>query len=1177
MISETDVRRLLELLRGYVDVDRCAKCEKTIGVTPTVFVLFPDEALVLYAAGTLLDGDPDAVAFIDWRPHLGRPDAVPHLVRHPDLSSLRANVRQRLNLHPPMLRPLLEAAVRGHDRAYLAVHWRQFRPAVLVALALAVQDGNGLLQPAPVDPDVARRATAARHDLAPLTTPDTAAPEMQHLALHILQLRVWQALCAEWTARTLDENGISSATATTSFQEDLDTYVVGEALMTGVDGPLALLFDDDLAVGSSPYIWRALQAAVTRSVARPNPAAEQWAEYYFAHEVACRLRPAGTRAELESALVSTDFARATVKYQAAWEAVSAQFGLLHSGGPDGQLGARSLREAYDVVHPVAQKAGHPQLAAAVLDSVVGSALDSNASAEDIVAAVLPDDKAGPVGMALALAGRHLDNQLLTRRGKSTDEVARRLLEAFGTGSRADLIGWWANRLNRDRRFTDTERLLDEYPVADDPDLAVAVRARLWGVRAAAHVGGGRSDEAVQLWRRIVTLVECHADELDDADRGLRPWARVNLGIALSEAGSPDEGLTLLEDVAFGADGYGVDAELLALMARTQVRFGRPEEGVQLLADAERLAGASPAAHRYAQQRAQQLTVLGRDAEAIQLLVGATDERPLDDVALLAEAASWANLLTRGAALPASATTRAEQMPSLLVERAERAASIGDITNHLALLRRHAKFTELLGADAGPLWEQLVARRRHHGVDDDPEELISAARTRHDAADLPGMRQLLAVVPAAVAALYGAVPDIELLVREPRALLRPLAELAGRIVADQDPAPSDIRLVAELQRDTVGRARTAHLDRRSAMEKPDDWFGDVGPRIPQDAGPVAVVEWIRTGEQSMRCLLTRIEDGRSESAYLPLAPVDPVMLARRLKFRLKDRTAQTAGSPLDEPRWRDLADSIVSGLSTWARDGDHVVFLHNEVYANLPWHTAVGPRWTVSYAASWTHLLRLLRSKPVSPRRLGICAVSRTGDADGIIEGLRAGGHRAVLAGADAGMDIHRPPPELCDHSELAHLLSTVDVALLLCHGHQPPCGDEIGWIVAHAGELLPADAVAAARAVPHHLFSWRDCLRLSRAPQTVLSAACASASAYGAGLGDRLGLFNALRHGGTTAMVAPGWDILAHDVLPVLDDVTARYLGGEPLGQALRAGCLAATDAAPDWLAWSLALEGDWR
>jgi len=1177
MIPETDVRRLLELLRGYVDVDRCAKCEKTIGVAPTVFVLFPDEALVLYAAGTLLDGDPDAVAFVDWRPQLGRPDVVPHLVRLGDLSSLRASVRRRLNLHPPILRPLLEAASRGGDRAYLAAHWRQFRPAVLVALALAVQDGNGLLRPAPVDPDVARRVAAARHDLAPLTTPDIAAPEMQHLALHILQLRGWQALCAEWTARMFGGKGISRATATTSFQEDLDTYVVGEALITGVDGPLALLFDDDLAVGSSPYVWRALQAAVTRSVARPNPAAGQWAEYYFAHEVACRLRPDGAHAGPEAARVSADFARATVEYQAAWEAVSTQFGLLHSGGPDGQLGARSLREAYDVVHPVAQKAGHPQLAAAVLDSVVGSALDANASAEDIVAAVLPDDKAGPVGLALALAGRHLDNQLLTCRGKSTDEVARRLLEAFGTGSRADVIRWWANRLNRDRRFTDTERLLDEYPVEDDPDLAVAVRARLWGARAAAHVGGGRSDEAVQLWRRIIALVESHADELDDADRGLPPWARVNLGIALSVAGSPDEGLTLLEDVAFGADGYGVDAELLALMARAQVRFGRTEEGVQLLAQAERLAGASPAAHRYAQQRAQQLVVLGRDAEAIRLLVGATDERPHDDVALLAEAASWANLLARGTALPASAATRAEQMPSLLGERAERAASTGDITNHLALLRRHAEITELLGADAVPMWEQLVARRRHHGVGDDPEELIRAARARHDAADLPGMRQLLAVVPAAVAALYGAVPDIELLVREPRALLRPLAELAGRIVADQDPSPSDIRLVAELQRDTVGRARTAYLDRRSATEEPDVWFGDVGPRIPQDAGPVVVIEWIRTGEQSMRCLLTRTEDGRSESAYLPLAPVDPVVLARRLKPKLTGWNAQTAGSPLDEPRWRDLGGSVISGLSTCAHDGDHVVFLHNEVYANLPWHTAVGPRWTVSYAAGWTHLLNLLRSKPASPRRLGICAVPRTSDADGTVEGLRASGHRAVLAGADTGMDIHRPPPELCDRSELAHLLSNVDVALLLCHGYQPLRGEEIGWMVAHAGELPLSDAVSSARAAPDHLFSWRDCLRLPRAPQTVLSAACASASAYGAGLGDRLGLFNALRHGGTTAMIAPAWDVVADYVLPVLDEVTARYLGGAPLGQALRTACMAAASSSPDWLAWSLALEGDWR
>lgn len=1162
IINDTDIGRLRNLLAKDVDNDRCANCPQRLGVVPTVFVLFPDDALVLYAAGTLLAEAPDVVAGLDWRPDLRRPDAVPHLVRHPDLDALRASVRQRLTAHLPTLRPLLEAVVQGNDRQYLAEHWRDYRPAVFAALTLAVRCPGPDLHLDPVEVNDAQRAAIAGHDLAPLVMPDAATPEQQHLALIVLQVRVWQALGGEWTWRTLSDDGEPPVPAAAmSLHDDLETYVVGDALLAC---PLWLLSDEDLSAGLSPYVWRALQAAVARALGEPNPQAEQWAESFFAHEMVCRLSPHGVPARLAAAQLPAGFARATVDYQAAWHAASALYATLQSGGPDGRLGARSLPEAYEIVHAIAEKAGHPQLAAAVLETVLGSALDATAGADEIATAALSHARTGPAA-ALALAGLHLDKQLPTGRAETTDRVAQRLLAVLGLDAEADVIAWWANRLNRDRRFTDTEQVLDEYPVPDDAPISASTRARLWGVRASALTGRGRQDEALQVWRQIVDLLA------DDANRALCQWARVNLGIALASAGSPDQALALFEDIAYGPDGYGSDPELLALMARLHARFGKSERAVDLLADAQRLAGASPAAYRYAQQRAQQLVALGRDGEAIQLLVAvAQHEQPHDAGALLAEAASWAMLLARDTALPAAASARAWQMPALLTERAEHAAASGDVTNHLALLARRAEVAQLLGEAAGPLWEHVVGQRRHHGVPDDPEELVQAARARHDAGDLAGMRQLLGAVPPALASTYGAVPDIELLVREPRSLLRPLAELAGRVVSSDGAGWPDVRLIAELQRDAVGRARTAHLDRGAAAEPSDTWLDDV---VPLDAGALVVVEWIRTGEQSLRCVLTRIDAGQAGSAFLSLAPVDPVELQKQLNRRLAGWNRYRPGDPLDDPGWRELAGSMAAELSTHAQDGDHIVFLHNEVYANLPWHTTIGARWTVSYAAGWTHLLGLLNMPPAPRRRIGICTVPRFHDPSETVEALRATEHRAALAAVEA----LRRPVEQSDRHYLEELMDSVDVALLLCHGYPSQRREEIGLMLAHEGQLPLADAVSAAKVMADHLFSWRDCLRLKRAPRTVLSAACSSARSYGAGLGDRLGLFNALRQAGTTAMVAPAWNVIAIDVLPVLDGVTARYLAGEPLGQALRAACQDAAHALPDWLAWSLALEGDWR
>ena len=94
---------------------------------------------------------------------------------------------------------------------------------------------------------------------------------------------------------------------------------------------------------------------------------------------------------------------------------------------------------------------------------------------------------------------------------------------------------------------------------------------------------------------------------------------------------------------------------------------------------------------------------------------------------------------------------------------------------------------------------------------------------------------------------------------------------------------------------------------------------------------------------------------------------------------------------------------------------------------------------------------------------------------------------------------------------------------------------------------------------------------------SALSAACSTAHTYGAGLGDRLGLAAALRAGGTTALVAPPWDVLGVATLPVLRRAAELHLTGAPLARALRAAAQDAAATGPDWLVWSLALEGDWR
>jgi len=129
------------------------------------------------------------------------------------------------------------------------------------------------------------------------------------------------------------------------------------------------------------------------------------------------------------------------------------------------------------------------------------------------------------------------------------------------------------------------------------------------------------------------------------------------------------------------------------------------------------------------------------------------------------------------------------------------------------------------------------------------------------------------------------------------------------------------------------------------------------------------------------------------------------------------------------------------------------------------------------------------------------------------------------------------------------------------------------------GELPTQHAVAAASASQvRHRYSWRDAQHISRPPAYVLSAACSTGVSLIAGLGERLGLYGALRLRGTRAVVAPAWDTVADDVLIILDDVAARYLAGEgSLARCLRLASEQAGMSLARWRAWPLAIEGDWR
>jgi hypothetical protein len=1072
---EDDYDRLRALLAGALAADPCPACNRRLTTEPAVIVVFREAATVLYTPGTLMT-DPDALAGQHLRPYLP-PGVVPHLIRCPGQDRLCNEVRVRLAERLAPVRQFLEAAVRGEQWPHLADHWAEFPPPVVTAAGLAATCPGG-----PLELGVTGAEAGRAMGLDALLDRSSYGDEEAERAVAALQIRVWQALAADWSA----------GTRTGPLFADLDTYVsVAPVPAAGADLVPEIFADrpGDL------YVLAAVRAAAALAAGIPNPHATTWAELYFGVEIARRRRPDDPH--LRERAVPGSFAAATISQDGAWSAVRQSFHLLDDV---------ATAEAAMIIQSIAEVAGHPGAPAAVLQAEARSRHEPATSAEEVAdrATPLGDETPDPV----VLAGADLE---LARVPGLLDDVAKLLLKRR-PGAETPIRVWWATNALKLGRTDDADRVLG---VVTTDGMDDATHARFLGARAAILAGRGHVDKATGRWREAETWATRAGDVR------LRYWTRVNLAIRLQET-DPDQALEILLDAAYGPDRYGGDHAIFGLMAGLRERRGEIQAAIELLALAERHS-TGEVAERYAARR-----------RILQSGDRKTDGGSPDEAERALRAGDRAEFLR------------------LTLERAVRLHNAGD-------------------PSAAAVWEQLVRQRADYGFPDDPQELAEAAHGRLRAGDPDGMRDLLARLPRALARRYGNAPAN---VAEPRSLMRPLVLTAGLLTEADRVNAADLRLAGELQRDAVGRAMAARRHTAltdGAVEEPV-WFGVPDPAIAA-TGPVAVVEWIQTGDQHLRCLLTRVGGDRGgDGAWWLTQVMDPVPVRVRLLERLDGYGPSRTGDPLDDPDWQAIAGHLVAQLGAYLHEGDHVVFLHHTAVANLPWHTAIRERWTVSYAASWTHLNDIVRRPPAARDRLGLCLVPQAAEDAEALAALTAAHDR--LAALDDGT-VTTGEPAANDAARLTRLLAEQDTVVLLGHGYHSDDQQDVGFMLAADGALPPADLVLRRR--PQHLFLRADAAALRRTAPALFTPACSAARGYGAGLGDRLGLAAAFRHGGTVAMVAPVWKVRAAVTTPILTAAVELYLRGEPLARALRSAASAAAGTGPDWLVWALALDGDWR
>ncbi|MEW2396342.1 CHAT domain-containing protein [Streptomyces sp. NPDC046862] len=1176
LIDETDVDGLRLLLLGALDTAVCQACSEPLGRTASLVTLLPSSGTALYTAGAILAGDRGALAHTDWRALL-RTESAPHVIECPDAVILRDVLLTRLAERLEPVRVVARAVVCGDVAEVLSTDWRAFTPPVFAAAHLALSGDFPELQIGRFQSDDADDAS-----LTPLVAPDRYDQEDRMAALTLVQVAVLDELCREWTDRI---SARQDPPVGVSLESDLRTYAdTGPHRVRLALAAHALLEDQ---AGLSPYVLEAVRASLHAMAERPHPQGRHWADLYFAHELWARTQQPLTRA-VESSRISRERARATIRFEHAWQAASTWLNTAMTGEP-----AELVPLAQPaLLEDIARDAGHPQLMEAISQSAMRSTVTT-------VEAVIDElrDRAGKLVPDALVATARLHAEFLVRQSRTDDleTVGEALCACLGGGiaARARAEAWLAGALNRAHRPARVLARLGAAPQPWEAELASDLKVGLHHERASALEDSGRLAEALSIRLDVLGLLG------ESSSR--RPWALTNLALTQLAFGRPDLALPGFNEAM---SMLGPDPSLLCYMAMAHEALNERAAADVALATAQQVAPPDEARH-YALLRAHRFAMGRRPEEAAELLIAnVTPHRPHspnDARNLVTEAEAWTTLLGRRVVLHQAARERVAVLPALLLDLAERAEVDGQAVLSAAALSGRAGLLEAARTDGShddtvrEAWREAHAIRERHGLNPQGVTLLKLAFAAYLSGDMPEARKRLVQVPAAVAGDIGGVPDITKVVHEPAKLAAPLADLGGLLIdllPDETEGPRsqergapqvewpDFRLVAELQRDAAGR--TAALRQLPTVTMLDEGFSDSA--LAQLASPqqgLVVVEWFYTRRRNAEpqtglcSILTRIDaSGDVLTYFIPQLSIDYSALAKKLRKRLFDWTPRRRGDPLDRPEWRRTEEWILHVLRSVAQPGDHVVVLQHAATADLPWHAAIGPHWSVSYASGWTALQSFLRS-PEPPRgRIGVLTVPRTGEDIEVATALRASAARAAVLAPGA----LAPSEAACDLAAFRTVMNECDVAVLLCHGFVNPSEREVALSLSHLGKLPLANSVAASSSLGNvHRLSWRECTSLPRASRTVFSAACSSGVSHPAGLGDRLGLFGALRTAGTTAVVAPGWDVVASAVLPVLDDALSRFLAGEPLGPALRQASLAAAEHQPAWLAWALTLEGDWR
>ncbi|MFL6313851.1 MAG: CHAT domain-containing protein [Terriglobales bacterium] len=1119
----TSWRETLVILHWTLQGVCCSNCKHPFERNPNIGYLSPDSREIFIVQSPNPDFVTGFQALIQWLQQF-------HCEVHglETLADLRSSIQSLSKVAAKQWNGFLQNQEQRNQEQHIAENWRLLTPQTI---SLTYLSTLGLFK--------GMKASSS--------------PETFQQFLTEIQFKSWLALAKEW---------ITAPPSDSTFEEDLEKYVRSESVLDGITDLFSKIISvlDAQALGERErYCMEALFATIADSIGVQNPRSSAWAKAYVNFEMSS-LDIDNLTSDLARLSVASERVRKTLNYRDLWDA-SVPFATIY-GDRDG------VAEIHQRLTRLLTKAGYPELLNDLLMHGTLVTGPSDLIVEAISKAMLEmRERFGKVTPAsvdpfvqVLLKSRDID--MLKR---LADQICT--INGSSPNAHAEALAWLGSHLKTLRLPGEFLAMAGDEAAPWEEEADPVERASLWVERSNHLRLSGRSRDALLWIEKCLPLLK------DASPQDQRVVSR-NYAILLRESGDLAESARILAELKDATSGTE-RIELLESLALTLLGAGDKDGALRAVDEIRPYFNALSKSHsiRVHALGALLLQMVDRESDALtQLLALNVDD--CEGTALLAFASAWATAINSNMQLfkrPDVIEITAKLLDQLAFKLKE-AQDTGDVmlAEGLAILTGEL-LEDISLKDALSFYELSVQLAFDNGMTPPLRPLMKLAEAAFSDTDMEGGRALLAAVPLAFRETYKRL-DFTL-------GLPPKEDQFGAVINDLNAAvinhsdePTDWRTSLDASRDIFSRAAT--------LQKNNDQFvsDEAIVEAAKVLGNFAVVEWIRGTNQA----LVTFANKTHVKAELLTAPVSHFgKISERIRWRLASWTEGRQGDPLDVDDWKTIRDWLMGRLLDLIPEPAHVVIIDSESTAGMPWHQGLGQSWSVSYAPSWFYLLGLPHVNVDRQHRdLGVVSVPRFADNSELLRAMEESDERAKNIARDHSMNLQIALGKDCDKGALAAVLGASDIARIVCHGFVQPYSLEVAWMVASSGQLPPSGAIQVKNTLhKRHIVGWRDLLRVDRTPRTVFSGACSSGFQHVVNVGEHLGIFFGLRSRGTRALVAPHWDVVGQRVLPVLDRAMELYVtkNSLSLAAAVRHACLETAQNCKPWLAWAIAVEGDWR